>query len=334
MTGAVNDRRVNDRRRTYRHAVSEPQMTQSLAHLMPRGRTTTTVALLAAAFTLTACGGSGAGAASTPTTTPAARQARGGVQGAAFPGANGQIAAISGRTLQVRSPQSGQVAVSWTATTRFSRTVPVTGSAVTVGSCVDVRTDAATSSSGSAPATDVTATSITVSNPVKGSCSTERGGFGAGGGPGFGGGAGRPSGFPSGAPSGFPSGRPGGRTGNGTGFARPVVGQVTAVRAGVLTVAAVDVAVPAPGTTGTSGTPTSDATVTSPVTVRTTATTTWTRTTTGTAKDLAVGQCVTALGKADDTGAVTATTIATRPAQDGQCAIGFGRGGATSTGNP
>ena len=307
-------------------------MTQSPGHLSHPGRNTTAVVLLAAAFALTACGGSGAGAASTPTTTPAAQQGRGGAFRAAFPGANGQIAALSGRTLQVQSPQSGQVAVTWTATTRFSRTVRATGSAVTVGSCVDVRTDPATSSSGGASPTDVTATSITVSSPVKGSCGSGRGGFGAGGGPAFGG-AGRPSGFPSGAPSGFPSGRPGGRTGNGAGFARPVVGQVTAVHLGVLTVAAVELAARAPGTTGT---PTTGATAPTSITVHTSATTTWMRTTTGTGKDLAVGQCVTALGKADDTGAVTATTITSRPAQDGQCTtgFGFGRGGATSTGTP
>jgi hypothetical protein len=325
---------VSDQRRAYRHPVSEQQMTQPLVHPMRRGRTTTTVALLAAACALTACGGSGSGAASTPTTTPAAQQARGGAFGAAFPGANGQIAALSGRTLQVQSPQSGQVAVTWTTATTFSRTVPAAASAVAVGSCVDVRTDAATSASGSSGGTaytDVTATSITLSSPVKGSCSTGRGEFGAGGGLGFGGGTGPPSGFPSGAPSGFPSGGQGGRSGNGGGFARPVVGRVTAVHAGVLTVAAVDFAGRAPGGTAA---PTTGATETAPVTVHTSATTTWMRTTTGTAKDLAVGQCVSALGKADDTGAVTATTIASRPAQDGQCTIGFGRGGTTSTGSP
>ena len=309
-------------------------MTQPFVHSRHRGRTTLTVGLLAAAFALTACGGSGAGAASAPSTTPAAQQGRGAAFGAAFPGANGQIAAINGRTLQVQSPQSGQVAVSWTAATTFSRTVPASGSAVTVGSCVDVRTDAPTSSSGGASPTDVTATSITVSSPVQGSCTSGRGGLGAGGafgGPGFRA-ASRPSGFPSGAPSGFPSGRPGGRTGNGTGFARPVVGQVTAVHGAVLTVAAVDFAARGSST----GTPTTGATASTPVTVHTSATTTWLRTATGTGKDLAVGQCVTALGKADDTGAVSATAIASRPAQDGQCTngFGFGRGGATSTGSP
>jgi hypothetical protein len=106
-----------------------------------------------------------------------------------------------------------------------------------------------------------------------------------------------------------------------------VVGRVTAVQAGALTVASVDFAGRA---SGASGTPTT----TTPVTVRTPATTTWTRTTTGTGEDLAVGQCVTALGKTDDTGALTATTIASRPAQDGQCTVGFGRPGPTSTRSP
>jgi hypothetical protein len=97
------------------------------------------------------------------------------------------------------------------------------------------------------------------------------------------------------------------------------------------------VAAIAPRAPGATGTPSTAATSTTPVTVHSSATTTWTRTATGTAKDLAVGQCVTALGKADDTGALTATTIASRPAQGGQCTIGFGfgrGGGATSTGTP
>jgi len=58
--------------------------------------------------------------------------------------------------------------------------------------------------------------------------------------------------------------------------------------------------------------------------VTTTATTTYTKTVSASANDLAVGQCVTAVGTADDTGAVTASFIASEPAVNGECTGGFG----------
>jgi hypothetical protein len=39
---------------------------------------------------------------------------------------------------------------------------------------------------------------------------------------------------------------------------------------------------------------------------------------------LVVGLCVTALGKADNTGSIAATSIALRPAENGSCSSGFG----------
>jgi hypothetical protein len=63
---------------------------------------------------------------------------------------------------------------------------------------------------------------------------------------------------------------------------------------------------------------------TSAVEVTTTAATTYTKTVPAAAKDLAVGQCVTAIGSAIDTGAVTATVIASQPAVNGACTTGFG----------
>ena len=48
---------------------------------------------------------------------------------------------------------------------------------------------------------------------------------------------------------------------------------------------------------------------------------------------MAVGECATALGKADDTGSVAATSISLRPATNGSCTVaGAGRGNGTATG--
>ena len=70
------------------------------------------------------------------------------VQGSRMPGAFGEIAAVTGRTLQVQDQQSGQVAVTIGAKTSVFDTVAATRSAVTVGSCVVVRS----ASDGSRPA--------------------------------------------------------------------------------------------------------------------------------------------------------------------------------------
>jgi hypothetical protein len=69
---------------------------------------------------------------------------------------------------------------------------------------------------------------------------------------------------------------------------------------------------------------TADKAVPTTQTVRTPAATTFTRTGAANAKALAVGLCVTALGKADDAGSITATSIALRPAENGSCSSGFG----------
>jgi hypothetical protein len=59
-------------------------------------------------------------------------------------------------------------------------------------------------------------------------------------------------------------------------------------------------------------------------TVQTSAATTYTRTEAANASALAVGLCVTALGKADNTGSIAATSMTLRPAQKGSCSTGFG----------
>ena len=64
--------------------------------------------------------------------------------------------------------------------------------------------------------------------------------------------------------------------------------------------------------------------------MRTTSDTTYTATARATSTALKVGLCVTALGTADDTGAVAASSISLRPAEAGGCLGGFGRPGGGS----
>ena len=63
------------------------------------------------------------------------------------------------------------------------------------------------------------------------------------------------------------------------------------------------------------------------VTVTTSADTTYTTTASATATDVKVGVCVTSRGETDDTGALTATSIAVSDPVDGECAVGGGRAG-------
>jgi hypothetical protein len=293
---------------------------------MPRTLLTTASSVGTAAlllFAVSACGGAGSTSAAVPSAngTPQSQPAQPGGP-ASFPGASGKVAAISGATLQVQSAQSGQVAVSYTDQTAFTRTVSATASAITVGSCVLVRADGAASSTATGP---VTAASVQVSPSVAGQCTL------GGGMPG-----GRPTGPGGTRPSGGPGGGPGAGQGPGGGQplgGRPTAGKVTAVAGSTITVAAV--AFGGPGSGAANGTASPAATPsTSPVTVTTTSSTTYTKTVAGSAKDLAVGQCVTALGHADNTGALTASSIASQPAVNGECAVGFGARRSTTGGTP
>src|SRR5882757_10070334 len=136
---------------------------------LPRpGSTSVRPALIATAFlamlTLGACGSSSSGASSSgaASTSPS---------GAGASGAGGTIAAMSGTTMQVQSQQNGQVAVSWTSSTKFSHMVSTTLSAIKAGDCVLATAPTGTSAS----ASSFTAQTLLVSAPVNGACS---GGFG------------------------------------------------------------------------------------------------------------------------------------------------------------
>ena len=248
-----------------------------------------------------ACGNSGDNDANGPTGEQGGPQTQqqGGPNGT-FPGANGKVAAVADSTAQVQG-MNGQVAVTWTGSTTFTKEVVAALSDVKVGDCVFVGSDQ--HSSGSTPPTEVTATTVRIMSKTNGSCSPEA--RGPGGGPGA-----APRGSSDGGPelNGTPpSGAPDGAGPTRIGGFGGAAGEVTAVSASGFTVASM---LPNSGSSGGG---------TASVSVAVGSGTTYTTTAKGAAPDVKVGVCVAATGTTDDTGAVTASTIAVSQPQDGQC---------------
>lgn len=205
-----------------------------------------------------------------------------------FPGANGKVAAVADNTAQVQG-MDGQVAVTWTGSTTFTKEVSAALADVKVGDCVLVGSDAQASSTDE-QATAVTAATVRITSKTNGSCAVGmRGPGGSGSGPQL---NGTP---PEGAPQG--GNQPQMRAMGGA------VGEVKAVSATGFTVSA--------------SRPDSDATTA--VTVTVDGDTAYTTTAKAAASDVKVGVCVAANGTTDDTGAVTAKTIAVSQPKDGQC---------------
>ncbi|MEP7034186.1 MAG: hypothetical protein ABI662_12005 [Dermatophilaceae bacterium] len=288
-------------------------------------------AVCSALLFVSACGG-GTSATSGATSAPATAASGGGSNSAdgarAFPGATGLLAAIEGTTLQVQSADV-QTAVTYSPATAFTSTVAAQRTSVVVGDCVQARSARLVAGpGGSAPTVapgaatgPILAASVEVSPAVNGTCSVFTGLRTPGGRPpGTTGDPGQPGGAPAPSRTGGP-GADGNRFG-GNGFgALAAFGKVTAVNAASFTL---DSQRPQGGST---------AAVPTTRIVRTSATTTYTRTAAATAKALVVGLCVTAFGKASDTGSIAATSISLRPAQNGSCSSGFGRrpGGAPTS---
>lgn len=192
--------------------------------------TASSVLLVAA---LAACGGSGDDTATDgggPVTSQEGMP--GGPGGDRFPGAFGEVAAVTGRTAQVQNDMTGQVAVSWTSGTTFTQEVDASLDDVTTGSCVLVTSD------DEAGATEVTATAVRIMDEC------DRPG-------------GMPTDRPSDVPSDLPSDAP--RAGGGLG----VLGEVTAVSGAGFTISGgqgdVTVAVTADTTYTTTAPATADA---------------------------------------------------------------------------
>ncbi|MCO5308473.1 MAG: hypothetical protein M9891_04125 [Austwickia sp.] len=294
---------------------------------------------------LAGCGGGASGATPTGSSGGAGQgQASGQGQGqrgqGRIPGTAGVIAAVQGSTLQVQG-NNQQTAVSYSGSTVLQRLAASTAAALTPGSCVTVRavesagTTGGAATSGGSTSDPITAASVEVSQPVNGSC--QAAGFGAAR-PGQGGGTAAPSGTrtrPTDLPS--PTGTGGAGGNRGSGFGRGgVTGTVVSV-SGTGFVVQPETRVARPSGTGTAPAtnPAASATaqaspapgtgsVRATETVTTTAATTYTALVPALAADLVVGRCVTAVGPADQTGTVAATSIVVREAENGSCGSGFG----------
>ena len=265
-------------------------------------------------LSVAACGsgGSSATVAGTAAASPAAQASSPAPtpSQAAFPGVVGTAAAVSGSSLEVQNPTSGQVTVTFTAATPIIETVTATAKDVTVGSCVTVVGKPSTAGSATGP---VTATTVTISAPVKGNCTGA--GAGAGGFGGFGG-FGRGGSGSSPRPSFSPRPRPTGSRGAfGNGAFGGANGKVTSVSASGFVVQGRNRAGGAAGST-------------TSITVITNATSKYLKTVTAKPSALKVGQCITAVGTANSIGAIAARSIRiSQPGPNG-CVSGFaGRGG-------
>jgi hypothetical protein len=269
----------------------------------PHMRRTVPAAIIGISLVASLTGTTAAGAATTPS-------------GGSPPVASGSVAALSGSSMEVQNQQSGQVTVNWTPSTTFSQTATVPSTSVAAGDCVSI--------SGSSSKSTITAKTVTISQPTAGKCST--GGFGGGAGR-FGGGQ-TPPGGGSGQRPGGGSGRPpgGGRFG-GTGNVGFASGKVTAVGSNSLTISgfsSASISKNAKKSTKSSKKPSTSKTTT--VKVTTNSTTTYAEDQTAAAANLAVGDCVTAAGSSDSTGAVSATNVRITSTGGQTCTTGFGRG--------
>ena len=254
-----------------------------------------------AAVALAACSSS-AGAGASPKSPSSSRPTAGGGArtGNGFGGgfgsraaAQGEIAQISGKTLQVQNSTT-QTAVTYAPTTRFTITRAATLSAVEVGSCVF-----ATSASSSGNATALTATSVRITPARSGSCvgngtpRADRTGAPGGGA--------APSNLPTNRPSGAPSrlrGAPGGFGG--------VAGKVTAVSGSTIKVTTLRRAANASPTTGSA-------------VISVTAATKYTQTSATTSTAAKVGLCAVVQGTTDSRGAVAASGIELSDKVNGSC---------------
>jgi hypothetical protein len=235
-------------------------------------------------------------------------------------GASGSVAALNGTSMEVQNPNSGQTTVNWNSTTLFSKTVSESVSAITVGDCVT-----ATGTVSKKSKTTVAARDITVSTPNStGACggsslngrSSSDGGTHAGGPP------------PGGAE--FRTGSGGANLPKGASGNPPrqlasfsiASGKVTAVNGSTVIVSGISVS---PGSlpASTKGKTKPTAPKVQTLKVTTTSSTPVSATQTAASTDLAVGDCVSAIGPAATNGAVTASTVHIISTGGGNCMGGF-----------
>ena len=226
------------------------------------------------------------------------------------PVASGQIAYISGDTLEVRNQATGQTTVKITAKTAITATVAVTLKAVAKGSCI-------TASGTKAKNGALDASTVTLVAANGGKCG---GGFRAPAGRGRGN-------FPPRTTSNSTPRRQFTPPAN----AATAFGKVTGVSGSKVTVDGTTFSLSAANRSSSSKKATST-TVPRPkeLTVDVGSKTKYLKTGAGSAKSLKVGECATAFGSTNSIGAVTATRLSVSPATSGSCGFGggfFGFGG-------
>ncbi|HVV14165.1 DUF5666 domain-containing protein [Amycolatopsis sp.] len=227
------------------------------------------------------------GSSGTNSAAPASQAPASSAARAGGPAASGTVAAVAASSIEVQSTSSGQVTVNFSNTTTFTDRATAALADVTTGSCVSV----------TGTGTPITAQSVDITAANGNNCTF--GGQGGGMRPQQGGSS-RPS-----RPSG--SSRPSGAANGGGGRA---FGKVTAVSGTGFTVQQDN------QRTG----------ATTDVQVTVNSTTTYFKNESSNSAALKVGECVSAQGKADDTGAVTAQSIAISQASANGCDTGFGGG--------
>jgi hypothetical protein len=228
-----------------------------------------------ASLGIAACGSVSASGASTPSASPSSGGRTGLARNATF----GQLVQINGSTL-ILSSSTGDSTVTYATTTTITQTSTGSLANVTPGLCI--------TAAGTKDATGrLVATTVLLSAPVSGSCTT-----------GFGGGGGGTFSPPAGATP-----RPSFSPPAGAGSARGLVKSVTGT---YVTLSETT------GTTMTINVPTTVKVTTSSV-VQPSA--------------LQTGQCLTALGTKNSSGAVAARSLTITPAGANGCTAGFGRGG-------
>jgi hypothetical protein len=262
-------------------------------------------------------------------------------------GASGSVAALNGSSMEVQNPNSGQTTVSWTTTTRFSKTATEAVSALAVGDCVSV-----TGKSTNKSKTTIAARSITVTAPAANALCTGPGARAAGG-------------SSNGPPAGFQfrtgNGSVGG-SGQGANGSRPrfpeggsgannfrkqlaslsvAAGKVTAVTGSTVTISGFTLSpgsFPRRAASGNSTSHTNTKTKkpvppkTQALKITTSSSTTVSATQSASPGDLAVGDCVSAFGPAATNGSVTATTVRITSTGGGSCAGVIGRFGGGGPG--
>lgn len=282
-----------------------------------RAQGATVLSLFGVALFATACGSSTQASHAASTTSTSVLSLR-----PTTPETEGSVAAITGSSMEVQDPETGQVTVDWTAATTFTQTLAVAASALVVGDCVSVT---GTQASSSAADRTVAASSVTLTQPnTSGGCSTG-----------------------TGAISGFGAGTRTGNRGSSTSTSHPntptgafafATGKVTTESSAGFTVEGVlrhESGTRPTSTTSTSSRPRTTTTLpTALIEVTTTSSTTYLQISSTNPSGLTVGKCVTARGPASQTGAITATAISIQSPGANGCGAGiggFGLRGTTST---